>query len=170
MANAKVLRKAQLLRLMVDELCDNIEAREASESCLHTYGSLGYGLEDGQGKTQIQNDIRLCDPVTHEALQTDVPHDMRGGTYAMGGTTGLWLNVTYNYGRHYYRVLGDEGIRTIYGMTGAESIPVLEAAAAKLSDEVSDDYWEATEGNAKRPLLQLAAMARIRPDGVWDGD
>lgn len=60
MANAKVLRKAQLLRLMVDEVCDNIEAREASESCLHTYGSLGYGLEDGQGKTQIQNDIRRC--------------------------------------------------------------------------------------------------------------
>ena len=88
----------------------------------------------------------------------------------MGGTTGLWLNVTYNYGKHYYRVLGDKGIRTIYGMTGAESIPVLEAAAAKLSDEVSDDYWEATEGNAKRPLLQLAAMARMRPDGVWDGD
>lgn len=51
MANAKVLRKAQLLRLLVNELCDNIEAREASESCLHTYGSLSYGLEDGQGKT-----------------------------------------------------------------------------------------------------------------------
>lgn len=115
-------------------------------------------------------DIRLCDPVTHETLKTDVPHDMRGGTYAMGGTTELWLNVTYNYGKHYYRVLGDEGVRTIYGMTGAESIPVLEAAAVKLPDEVSEDYWEATEGNAKRPLLQLAAMARIRPDGVWDGD
>lgn len=41
---------------------------------------------------------------------------------------------------------------------------------AQLSDEVSDNYWEATEGNAKRPLLQLAAMARMRPDGVWDGD
>ena len=40
MANAKVLRKAQLLRLLVNELCDNIEAREASESCLHTYGSV----------------------------------------------------------------------------------------------------------------------------------
>ena len=60
MANAKVLRKAQLLCLMVDELRDNIEAREASESCLHTYSSLGYGLEDGQGKTQIQNDICRC--------------------------------------------------------------------------------------------------------------
>ena len=57
----------------------------------------------------------------------------------------------------------------IYGMTGAESIPVLEAAAAKLSDDVSEDYWEATEGNAKRALLQLLAMARMRPDGDWDG-
>ena len=68
-------------------------------------------------------DIRLCDPVTHEALQTDVPHDMRGGTYAMGGTTELWLNVTYNYGKHYYRVLGEKGIRTIYGMTGGQMAP-----------------------------------------------
>lgn len=115
-------------------------------------------------------DIRLCDPVTREALHSDMAHDMRGGTYAVGGTTELWLNVTYNYSKHYYRVFGDKGIRTIYGMTGAESVPVLEAAAAKLSDEVSEDYWEATEGNAKRPLFQLAAMARIRPDGVWDGD
>lgn len=56
----EVLRKAQLLSLMVDELCDNIEDREARESRLHTYGSLGYGLKDGQGKTQIQNDIRRC--------------------------------------------------------------------------------------------------------------
>lgn len=115
-------------------------------------------------------DIRLCDPVMHEAMEVDAPHLMQGGTYAPGGTTELWLNVTYNYGRHYRRVMGDEGIRTIYGMTGAESIPILEAAAARLGDDVSGDYWEPTEGNAKRPLLQLAAMARMRPDGVWDGD
>lgn len=55
-------------------------------------------------------------------------------------------------------------------MTGAESIPTLEAAAAKLGDEVSGDYWEPTDGNAKRALLQLLAMARMRPDGVWNGD
>ena len=60
MANRKVLQKTQLLRLMVDELCDNIEAREATESVLHTYGSVGYGLDDGQGKTQIQNETRRC--------------------------------------------------------------------------------------------------------------
>ena len=115
-------------------------------------------------------DISLHDPVTREVIELDGPHDMRGGTYCVGGTRELWLNVTYNYAPHFARVLGERGVRTIYGMTGAESIPVLEAAAARLADDVSDDYWDATEGNAKRALLQLAAMARMRPDGIWDGD
>lgn len=107
-------------------------------------------------------DIRLCDPVTHETLEVDSPHLMAGGTYALGGTTELWLNVTYNYARHYH-CLGERGIREIYGKTGAESIPMLKAAALRLGDDVSDDYWEATEGNAKRALLQLLAMARMPP-------
>lgn len=115
-------------------------------------------------------DITLRDPVTREVLRADSPHDMRGGIYCAGGTDELWLNVTYNYAPHFERVLGESGIRAIYGMTGAESIPVLEAAAARLADDASDDYWEATEGNAKRALLQLAAMARLRPDGIWGGD
>ena len=115
-------------------------------------------------------DISLHDPVTREVLHADTPHDMRGGAYCVGGTTELWLNVTYNYANYFYDVLGERGIRTIYGMTGAESIPVLEAAAARLADDASDDYWDATEGNAKRALLQLAAMAHLRPDGIWGGD
>ena len=32
------------------------------------------------------------------------------------------------------------------------------------------DYWEATAGNAIRPLYQLIAIASLRPDGVWEGD
>ena len=69
-------------------------------------------------------DIRLCDPVTGDVINLDHPHLMRGGTYAMAGTTELWLNVTYNYSKHYYRsdVFGEKGIRSIYGLTGAESI------------------------------------------------
>lgn len=115
-------------------------------------------------------DIDLCDPVSGEVLTLDAPHDMRGGTYALGGTDSASLNVTYNYAPHYYRTLGEKGIRTIYGMSGAESIPLLKAAAAQLGDDISDNYWESTEGNAKRPLLQLAALAAMRPDGVWQGD
>ena len=115
-------------------------------------------------------DICLRDPVTHLTIELDEPHRMRGGTYTVGGTTDAWINVTYNYARHFERVLGERGIRSIYGMTGAESIPVLEYAASRLADDVSDDYWEPTEGNAKRALLQLAALARMRPYGIWDGD
>ena len=42
-------------------------------------------------------DISLVDPVTKEQLYSDVAHDMRGGTYALGGTTELWLNITWNW-------------------------------------------------------------------------
>lgn len=115
-------------------------------------------------------DIELCDPVTKEVIELDTPHQIRGGMYAMGGTTELWLNITYNYAKLYYRAFGEKGIRTIYGKTGAESIPVLKKAISVLGDDVDPDYWKATEGNAKRPLYQLLAFAQMRPDGVWDGD
>lgn len=115
-------------------------------------------------------DIRLCDPVTKETLEVDAPHHITGGTYKVGGNTECWLNITYNYADHFYRVMGEKGIRTIYGMTGAESIPVLKEAVSKLGDDVSDDYWEPTEGNAKKALYGLLALAQMRPDGVWDGD
>lgn len=115
-------------------------------------------------------DIDLCDPVTNKIIELDHIHDIRGGTYAMGGTTETSLNITYNYGKHYYRVMGENGIRTIYGMTGAESIPLLKEAISKLGDDVDPDYWKDTEGNAKRTLCGLLAFAQMRPDGIWKGD
>ncbi len=115
-------------------------------------------------------DIDLKDPVSGKVLQLDSPHLMRGGTYCLGGTTDASLNVTYNYGTHFRRVLGEEGIRTIYGMTGSESIPVLEGGISQLGNDTDEDYWKPTEGNAKRALTQLLALAKMRPDGVWDGD
>lgn len=115
-------------------------------------------------------DIDLTDPITGEVLETEEKHDIRGGTYMMGGTTRLHLNVTYNYARHFSRVLGEEGIRSLYGKTGAESIPLLKKAIEELGNDVDDDYWKPTEGNAKRALHGLLAFAQMRPDGVWKGD
>ena len=116
-------------------------------------------------------DICLTDPITKEALELDSPHHMKGGTYAVGGTTEACLNVTYNYAPLFKKVLDPTlGIRLLYGMGGAASIPVLEEAISKLGDDVDPDYWEPTEGNAKRALTQLLALARMRPDGVWNGD
>ena len=189
-------------------------------------------------------DISLKDPVTKKTIELNEPHFMKGGTYAMGGTKELWINVTYNYGPYYYeatdkdpRFAHDEvscyyadgtkgpieteyGIRGIYGKTGAESIPMLEDMIRRITEKYqkdgewietertkarwydengnevedpfhmilqgknvtkeeytvmvcegdTDDYWEATAVNAIKPLHQLIAMAKMRPDGVWDGD
>ncbi len=134
-------------------------------------------------------DIYLNDPVTGDPLELSEPHFMRGGTYTVGGTTKARLNVTYNYAPHFYRVFEElptphpkapaglhqqgepvGGIRTIYRLTGAESIPILNRAIARLKDDVTDNYWEATEGNTKQALMQLRALATMRPDGIWSGD
>jgi len=53
-------------------------------------------------------DIELVDPVSRRTLLLDVPHQMRGGTYCQGGTIECHLNVTYNYDRHYVKVLGEK--------------------------------------------------------------
>ena len=116
-------------------------------------------------------DICLCDPLTKETIEFDECHQMKGGTCTVGGTHEAWLNVTYNYSKHFLKTIDKEkGIRKIYGMTGAESIQVLENAIKSLKDDVCGDYWEPTEGNAKRALFQLLAFAKMRPDGVWSGD
>lgn len=113
-------------------------------------------------------DCNLVDPVTKEVLKTSSKHEIIGGTYCVGGTTDLWLNVTFDYAEHFRRVMPPDGIRGLEGMIGAESIPILEKGIAQLGDETDPDYWEPTEGNAKKALYGLLALARLRPDGVWE--
>lgn len=140
--------------------------------------------------------IYLSDPVTGEVLELDEPHFMRGGMYKLGGDTELRLYITYSYSNWYYRddAFGDKvetdegstgGIRTLYGMTGLESIPLLEKVINVLEnldedlteEEIKEyksfcggDYWVPTRENAIKPLYQLLTMAKMRPDGVWQGD
>lgn len=144
-------------------------------------------------------DIYLRDRVTKETVHFDTPHQMTGGTYAVGGTTEAWLNITYNYSQWYYKdgVFPDRGekgkdfhngltgIRSIYGLSGADSIPVLEHAIKALesmTEDLSDKeiqeykdggaggYWTPARANAIKPLYQLLAMAKMRPDAEWSGD
>lgn len=79
-----------------------------------------------------------------------------GGTYAMGGSSEADLNVTYNYGKHYYRVLGlEDGLRGLDGMKAEDAVPILERGIAELGDETDPDYWKPTEGNAKAALITV---------------
>lgn len=112
-------------------------------------------------------DCCLLDPVSKEVIKVDNKHFMQGATYQLGGSDELSLSVTYNYSELYY-ALAKDGIRTIDRMTGLESIPVLTKIIDSLKDNVSDNYYKATEGNAKRAAVQLRTMAQMRPDGIWE--
>ena len=175
-------------------------------------------------------DIYLRDPVTREVAE--VPgHLMIGGTYKAEyhpetGTftpalnTEAHLNITYNYGRYYREANEENGIRCIYGLSGQESLSVLQNMISFLEEkykkndewittqrekrifydedgkEIDDpfiailkgekyrveeiivdcyegsdkNYWNPTAANAIKPLWQLIALARMRPDCIWDGD
>jgi hypothetical protein len=114
-------------------------------------------------------DIRLTD-TNGDTVVLRKAHNIVGGIYALGGTREAWLNVTYNYSGHFNRVL-DGGIRSLYGKTAADSILILESAAEKLGQDEVEDYWQPTEGNARRALLDLATLARLAPpESKWDGD
>lgn len=94
-----------------------------------------------------------------------------GGTYAYGGTTEPWLNITYNYADHFYRIWPDGGIRSLYGKTAKEIIALIDDALPQLGDDVDPDYWKSTEGNAKQALINLQSLARRVPENsVLDGD
>ena len=115
-------------------------------------------------------DIDLIDPITRETIVFDFKHHTRGATYKLGGDDNATLNVTYNYSPFYKKVFGEKGITILYGMTGTEAIPLLNDAISKLKDDATNNYFDPTEGNAKRALCQLRALAQLRPDGIFDGD
>lgn len=108
-------------------------------------------------------------------LEFSEPHHLCGGTYAVGGTSEASLNVTYNYAKHFHYVFGPEGIRSLYGMTSLQSLPVMAKAVILLGDDVDPDYWKPTEGNARLAILDLMTLAQLairegHPDAVWKGD
>lgn len=127
-------------------------------------------------------DVRLIDHTTHKVLEAENPHFMQGGTFCPGGTKELWLNITYNYAAVLCKVLQRDvidqsngrrttlvGLDAINGIYAAETISMLRKAINSLSDEgANESYWHPTEGNVKKALIQLKALADMRPDGVWE--
>lgn len=108
-------------------------------------------------------DCGLNDPVTGERLSTNFNHQMYGGTYAIGGTNELWVNVTSNYGRYYnestdgdkrwlVRVRGEDryGLPGLAGHTGAESIPMLKDCIRKIEAKYKDSLGHWLSGNREK--------------------
>ena len=111
-------------------------------------------------------DVELIDVNTKQAV--DVENHCEGGTYAIGGTTGAELNITYNYSHYFFEQLDKEkGLRWMHDRTGKECIECLEKAIQILGTSQYNDYWEATPGNAGYALNILLQWAKQYPDAIF---
>jgi hypothetical protein len=45
-----------------------------------------------------------------------------------------------------------------------------EEIEIEVNEGDTHDYWMDTAANAMKPLYQLIALAKMRPDCIWDGD
>lgn len=136
-------------------------------------------------------DLYLVDPATERVVELDTKHHLRGGTYVLSGTTRAEFNITYNYGQHFRKVFEPipateltkqfaaedgliYGIRSIYGLTTLQSIPILMRAILMLGTDTHPNYWEPTEGNARDALIQLSTLAHygamVNKNCIWMGD
>ena len=116
-------------------------------------------------------DIRIVDKETKMPIMLENKHDIIGGTYAVGGTRELWLNITYNYAPFFRKVFsthGTDGIHCIECESVDKTIPWIEEAINNLGDDVDDNYWSPTEGNAKKSLKSLLELAKLCPYGEWE--
>jgi hypothetical protein len=100
----------------------------------------------------------------------ETTHDVRGGTYVLGGTSEARINITYNYTSWFQKALGKEGIDTLYGKKTADTTQLLLEAIGKLHGEPVDNYWEPAEGNVRKALIDCLSLALLFPDGTWTGD
>ena len=104
-------------------------------------------------------DLYLVDPVTKETLHLEEPHHMFGGTYQPGGTTEMWINITYNYASIFRKdhVLGPRGIERIENLSGAESMPLLENAIRNLGNDVNTAGCSCRE-HTRKPALRILGI------------
>ena len=106
-------------------------------------------------------DIDIHDSENGKLVVLHDKHNLRGGTYQIGGTREACLNITYNYGKFYHPLMernGETGLSCLTGATVKEGIKIVSKALTKLEGQPSGNYWDTTEGNAKKALADLLQL------------
>ena len=77
------------------------------------------------------------------------------------------ISVTWNYNVHYGKIF-DKSLRELLADRRAgDTIEELQRGVDELGTERSDDYWEATPGNAGYILELFLEWAVQHPDAIW---
>jgi len=86
------------------------------------------------------------------------------------------FNITYNVSPMFYAAIPETGIRTIYGKTGAEALPILrvmrhffEENQEELTAMEPDNGW-GTFDNTYKCLCKMVLTSMNNKDKKWSGD
>ena len=63
-----------------------------------------------------------------ETITVAERHQLRGGTYCVGGSEKLHLNITYNYAPYYFTAFDEDGIRSLYGKKVVDTVQTIANA------------------------------------------
>ena len=91
-----------------------------------------------------------------------------GNMLCIGGSDLMEFHITYNYSYYYYEAEGfeEEGIRTIYGKTGEQSLPLLR----NLSAQIMKKYFNASKNRWKQTIRQkqvAVVNGEVLPQGEF---
>lgn len=115
-------------------------------------------------------DIMITDKYG-KTRELEKAHQIKGMTAMKGDNFLLEYNTTYNFAPIFQRLFGPDGIRFLYNKSMAETIPLLDTAIEKLGNARGDGPYECAEGNVKKALMDLRALAGLADaEAMWDGD
>jgi hypothetical protein len=96
-----------------------------------------------------------------EITPAQVQKHKHGSSYCTNGTTEATISVTYNYSKFFRFGMLD-------GCKARNVTKLLENLKEILKDDKTDDYWEATEGNAKVIIEILIQWTKQHPDCFFE--
>ena len=86
---------------------------------------------------------------------------LKGSTYAVGGTTECWMDITSNYAKQFEESLGAGGILSLNGTRINYVKSRIRDAVARLIPTCELDCLLPTEGNARRALIALFQLCEL---------
>lgn len=116
-------------------------------------------------------DVKIVD-TDGQSMQTAKRHEIRGGTYCVGGTHELRLNITYNYAPYFYKAFGEQGIRSLYGKKVADTVDSIAKAIQAVGEmeDIEDRQKARFDEIAARSVTADHEAIGLRvwePDNYW---
>ena len=101
-----------------------------------------------------------------------VPRHNEGSIQQYGpnsaGTVDADISITFNYNDIYHKVVGKTLRQILDAPQARDTIQTLQTVVELCGTKTSDNYWDATPGNAGAIAALLLSWARLHPTATWE--